>query len=175
MNSAAEPARGPFCRQFSSRLADNFNYGSSTPRLSWLPAFIVSLTVAASPASSLAKSHEWCPPFGLERVGAPDGTNEFEADAVAVPEPRMNPVDLGAILVPESWLLLGRGQAASVEAAALSRGRDLPDARLRVWFSSEPGMAISMPFPLSRSRMPAQDAAAIRPIETRPRLLAGGH
>src|ERR1041384_1862000 len=120
-------------------------------RLTRLAAWSAFLTMAASTASGLAKSHEWCPPFGLERVGAPGGTNEFEADAVAVAEPRTNPVDLGAILVPDGWLLLGRGEKADIEAAALSRSHDLPDARLRSWFSSEPGKAVSIPFPLPRN------------------------
>ena len=38
----------------------------------------------------------------------------------------MNPVDLGAILVPAGWLLLGPGQTAKLEAAAISRTADWP-------------------------------------------------
>lgn len=91
--------------------------------------------------------HPWLPPFGLDRVGS-DGTNTFEADALPHTETTVNPVDLGAILVPDGWLLLGPGQAASVDVAAISRRGDEQDARLRVWFSSEPAKAVSTRFPL---------------------------
>lgn len=105
------------------------------------------LAMSASPDSS--KRHAWCPPFGLERVGY--GTNEFEADALARAETLKNPVDFGAILVPDGWLLLGPGQAASVEVAAVSRRGDESNALLRVWFSSQPDEAVSTPFPLLRN------------------------
>src|SRR5262249_15313519 len=36
---------------------------------------------------------------------------EFEADAEARPDRQINPVDLGAILVPQDWLLLAGNQA----------------------------------------------------------------
>ncbi len=91
--------------------------------------------------------HPWLPPFGLDRVGS-DGTNTFEADAQPHTETTFNPVDLGAILVPNGWLLLGPGQAASVDVAAIFRGGDEQNARLRVWFSSEPAKAVSTRFPL---------------------------
>ncbi len=48
---------------------------------------------------------------------------EIEADAVAIPDHIVNPVDLGTILVPAGWLLLGPGQTATLEIAALSRKR----------------------------------------------------
>jgi hypothetical protein len=62
----------------------------------------------------------------------------FEADAVAEPFPILNPVDLGTILVPSGWLLLGPGQSATLAVAAISRDRDRPDARLSAWFDSRP-------------------------------------
>ena len=60
----------------------------------------------------------------------------------------MNPVDLGTILVPNDWLLIGPGQAASVEVAAISRRGNELKARLHAWFSSEPDKSISATFPL---------------------------
>ena len=50
----------------------------------------------------------------------------------------MNPVDLGTILVPSGWLLLGPGQSAVLDVAAIGRDRDRPDARLSAWFDSRP-------------------------------------
>ena len=48
---------------------------------------------------------------------------DLEADAVARPDTINNPVDLGTILVPSGWLLLGPGQTATLELAAISRRR----------------------------------------------------
>jgi hypothetical protein len=71
---------------------------------------------------------------------------EFEADAVARPDHRINPVDLGAVLVPENWLLLEGGQVSLLEVAAFSRSRSMPDARLKAWFGS--GVPKEFVFPL---------------------------
>jgi hypothetical protein len=60
----------------------------------------------------------------------------FEAGAVARPSEVINPVDLGAILVPHDWLLLGPGQRGEVEVAALTRTADIPGARVAAWFES---------------------------------------
>jgi hypothetical protein len=62
----------------------------------------------------------------------------FEAEAVARPDNVVNPVDLGCILAPSNWLLLRGGQAGTVEAVAICRTRDVPDARVKVWFESAP-------------------------------------
>jgi hypothetical protein len=64
---------------------------------------------------------------------------EFEADAIARPDGIVNPVDLGTILVPSGWLLLGPGQSSTLDLAAIVRRRDLPRAELKAWFESEPG------------------------------------
>jgi hypothetical protein len=66
---------------------------------------------------------------------------EFEAAAFARPDSTVNPVDLGTILVPAGWLLLGPGQAATLEVAALCRTRDLHAAKLTVSFESAPAAA----------------------------------
>jgi len=73
---------------------------------------------------------------------------EFEADAIARPDRVVNPVDLGTILVPSGWLLLGPGQSATLEIAAISRTRDLPRARLKSWFDAAPGRVAASPISL---------------------------
>ena len=62
----------------------------------------------------------------------------FEAEAVALPEAALHPIDLGTILVPADWLLLAGGQKATVEVAALSRSNDMPGARVAAWYESAP-------------------------------------
>ena len=61
----------------------------------------------------------------------------IEADAKARPDMRINPVDLGAILVPHDTLLLAGGQRAEIEIAVFSRTTSYPDARLKIWFDGE--------------------------------------
>jgi len=75
---------------------------------------------------------------------------EFAADAVARPDSVVNPVDLGTILVPSGWLLLGPGQSATLEFAAISRTRDLPKAQLKTWFDSAPSRVSASPISLRR-------------------------
>lgn len=94
------------------------------------------------------KPHPWCSPFGLARVGSGDGTLEFDADALPRVEPVVNPVDLGTVLVPNGWLLVGPRQAAFIEVAAISRRGNELNAQLRAWFSSEPERAVSSNFRL---------------------------
>lgn len=64
----------------------------------------------------------------------------IEADATARPEHLINPVDLGAVLVPHGTLLLAGGQIAEIDIAALSRTTSYADARLKVWFEGETPM-----------------------------------
>jgi hypothetical protein len=72
----------------------------------------------------------------------------LEADAVARAENPVNPVDLGTILVPSGWLLVVPGQAATLEAAAISRTRDWPVGRLSARFESAPEDVKAVPMPL---------------------------
>ncbi len=51
---------------------------------------------------------------------------DFEAEAVARADTIVNPVDLGTILVPRDSLLMGPGQSAVVDVAAIGRRKDLP-------------------------------------------------
>jgi hypothetical protein len=65
-------------------------------------------------------------------------TPGIDFEAVARSEGLVNPVDLGTILVPHGWLLLGPGQGGGLEIAAFCRQRDEPDARVRCSFRSAP-------------------------------------
>lgn len=62
----------------------------------------------------------------------------FAADAIAKPAGIVHPVDLGTVFVPNDWLLLGPGQTASVEVAAISHEPGPLDGWLEVWFESAP-------------------------------------
>ena len=76
---------------------------------------------------------------------------EIEADAVAISDPIVNPVDLGTILVPAGWLLLGPGQKATLEIAALTRGHDLPGRGSRRGSTRRPSAWRAAPFPSARA------------------------
>jgi hypothetical protein len=54
--------------------------------ISWMAAIM--LTGIGKPDE--VKPHPWCPPFGLERVGARASKGEFEADAMPYVEPIVN-------------------------------------------------------------------------------------
>ena len=73
---------------------------------------------------------------------------EFEAESIAAAEPIINPVDLGSILVPSGWLLLGPGQMATLTTAAISRTQDWPRARISARFESAPAGASSAILPI---------------------------
>ena len=61
----------------------------------------------------------------------------FEADAEAAADPVMNPVDLGAILPPADWLVLGLEQKARVTVAAFSAKETISGAEVIAWFESD--------------------------------------
>ena len=75
----------------------------------------------------------------------------FEADAEARTDKPINPVDLGAILPPASWLLLAGGQRALVEVAALNRGADLAGAKVCAWYESSPDNKVTANLALGRN------------------------
>jgi hypothetical protein len=77
---------------------------------------------------------------------------ELEADAVARPDHVVNPVDLGTVLVPSGWLLLGPAQSATLEIAAISRMADLPGVQLKAWFDSAPTLVSTAALPLERGK-----------------------
>jgi hypothetical protein len=76
----------------------------------------------------------------------------FEADAIARADAVVHPVDMGTILVPGGWLLLGPGAPASVELAAVSRGREIAAARAVAWYASAPKVKTDAPMPLAAGR-----------------------
>jgi hypothetical protein len=76
----------------------------------------------------------------------------FEAEAAAEALPVVNPVDLGTILVPSGWLLLGPGQTATLAVAAISRDRNLPGAKVTAWFDSRPDRRATAAMGLSRGQ-----------------------
>lgn len=80
----------------------------------------------------------------------------LEAEAVAKPEQVVNPVDLGAILVPHDWLLLAGGQKARVEVAAIDHTAGLRGAKLSVWYESVPQGKIYSPLDLEKGKRSQQ-------------------
>ena len=89
----------------------------------------------------------------------------IELDAVALPDGVTNPVDLGTILVPHGWLLLGPGQGGGLDIAAICRDRDELDARVRAFFGSAPGRETSVPVALKRGRKQGVGLQAPRAFE----------
>jgi hypothetical protein len=99
-------------------------------------------------------SHPWRPPFGLDRVGQPGGVGSarIEAEAQARPESAINPVDLGTILPPHGWLLLGPGQKGVLDVAAFCRQGAGPRARVNARFESAPAIEASAQLPLPEGK-----------------------
>lgn len=99
--------------------------------------------------SAVDPGRPWLPPFGLDRVGH-DPSLVFDADALARSDQPSHPVDLGTIFTPRGWLLLGPGQSASVEVAAISRDKGVPAARVQAWFESSPGKRAETLIPMGQ-------------------------
>lgn len=76
----------------------------------------------------------------------------LEFEAIAQPDKVINPIDLGAILVPADWLLLAGGQKADVKLAMLSRTKEVSSARAIAWYASAPSKKSSMLIPLSQGK-----------------------
>jgi hypothetical protein len=145
-----------FCRFGDRRAPTRFGYVI----LATFGAFGLLLAPVQAQHTNL---HPWLSPFGLERVGSSQITNAFEADAIAHSLTPSNPVDLGTLLVPEGWLLLGPGQTAQLDVAAISRRGDEPNARVRVWFASEPTRAVVTPFALANQTRVQRQVQMPRP------------
>jgi hypothetical protein len=101
--------------------------------------FTARVRVASSPDELVLVAHD-AVGNRLERARWRVERPAFEADAEAVAEPLTNPVDLGAILPPADWLVLGRGQRANVTVAAFSTA-DISRAEAVAWFESAPDAA----------------------------------
>lgn len=112
--------------------------------------FCLAMFLVLGSCDGFAAPHPWLPPFGLDRIGAIDAADAppFEAEALARPRDVINPVDLGAILVPKNWLLLGAGQDGIVDLAAISRNRDIPIAVAQAWYESTATTRSSTPLAL---------------------------
>lgn len=82
---------------------------------------------------------------GSELARAQAGVPELEIDALAVADPRINPVDLGAILPPSDWLLVGASQTVTVDVAAVSHASQARKAELAAWFEATPQQRITHP------------------------------
>ena len=125
-----------------------------------LLAFAADLAACRESASG-AEDHAWLPPYGLDRVGAGDAA--FQADATAVAEPLTNPVDLGAILPPHRWLLIGPEQKAVVTVAAFARDTDEPDTYVRTAFLSDSSKTTTTALALRKGER-SQQAVSIPPL-----------
>jgi hypothetical protein len=75
----------------------------------------------------------------------------FEADAIAVPEQKINPVDLNVILVPGDWLLLGPEQSGRISVCAIQREEDQKKVTVKAWFESKADKATSVELTLLRA------------------------
>lgn len=73
----------------------------------------------------------------------------FEADATARPDKLINPVDLGAILPPADWLVLGPGESGSITVRAIQRGEPRKDVAVKAWFESAKDKPATAAFPLT--------------------------
>lgn len=101
--------------------------------------FTARVTFATSPAPEelvlLAKNKEG---KTVEQARWPIERPALEADANAAADPVMNPVDLGVILPPADWLVLGPEQQARVTVAAFSAKETISGAEVLAWFESDP-------------------------------------
>jgi hypothetical protein len=101
--------------------------------------FTARVTFATSPAPEelvlLAKDKDG---KAIERARWKVERPAFEADAEAAADPVINPVDLGAILPPADWLVLGPEQKARVTVAAFSATEEISGAEVAAWFESDP-------------------------------------
>ena len=80
----------------------------------------------------------------------------LSAEAAVKPEQVINPVDLGAILVPHDWLLLRGGQKAQVEVAAIDYSGDLKGGKLSAWYESAPKGPVTADLSLERGQRQQQ-------------------
>ena len=75
----------------------------------------------------------------------------FEAQALARPEIIVNPINLGTILTPGDWLLLGKDQKAVLDIAAIGYDRDMP-IEVQAWFASAPLVKTATSLRLTKGR-----------------------
>lgn len=90
---------------------------------------------------------------------------DFEADAVAEPVGIINPVDLGAILVPHDYLLVNAEQQTRITIAAISYKRSFLGASIAAWFESQPSSKIFQPCELPQGKR-LEQAITLPPTAT---------
>jgi hypothetical protein len=105
----------------------------------------------------------------LELARVPLKLSVVEAGALARADAVTNPVDLGTILVPSGWLLLGPNQSAILEVAAISRHRDYLGSGVRAAFESAPGRFVSAVLPLRVGQITRRHLELGRPTHDRDR------
>jgi hypothetical protein len=88
----------------------------------------------------------------IELLRQPLSRPRIEIEASARPDVAVNPVDLGTILVPHDWLLLGPDQGGILDVAALCREGNEQEARVCAWFGSAPREAVTTPAPLQANK-----------------------
>jgi hypothetical protein len=76
----------------------------------------------------------------------------FEVEAIAVPDRVINPVDLGAIMVPYDWLLLAGGQKGYMKIASLNRSANFSEASITVWYASSPENKVNKSLSMSKGK-----------------------
>lgn len=116
---------------------------SITTALTYLPPYTVPFYAPPDEVALMARCRLGAEAEEIARTAL--AWPELEAEAVVHADRRVNPIDLGTVLVPHEWLLLTGGQVAVIDVAALSRGRDLPKARLRTWFEGDQVLDVAMP------------------------------
>jgi hypothetical protein len=131
-----------------SALSNGKQAGHFPVTFSAAPPYSARVTFASGADELVLTSKPAPPQQPIELARQTIRVPEFEADAIAAPDGLINPVDLGTILVPSGWLLLGPGQSATVEIAAISRIQDLPAAQVKAWLGSAPAKVAASPIPL---------------------------
>jgi hypothetical protein len=107
------------------------------------PPYSVRLKVGGFPDELVLSAASAVEPRQVELARQTIQLPEIEADAVADPDAAVNPVDLGTVLVPSDWLVLGPGQSAQLDFAAVSRKRDLPRAQVKAYFETAPQRGVN--------------------------------
>ncbi|MGC8641032.1 MAG: hypothetical protein ACP5XB_14295 [Isosphaeraceae bacterium] len=102
----------------------------------------------------------------IDLVRQPLKIASFDFDAVARPEMVINPVDLGTILVPHGWLLLGPVQKGTIEIALICRERDEAGARIRAFYPSAPDCATTASVNLRKGQKQRLTLALPEPPKT---------
>jgi hypothetical protein len=78
--------------------------------------------------------------------------SSLEFEAVAQPAKVINPIDLGAILVPADWLLLQHGQKANLSLAVISRTKEVSSVRATAWYGSAPAGKVNSNIVLNQGK-----------------------